>query len=235
MHVSSEPKLGALLKGGAASAQRLIESLRPLRASLAPRALRARCESLLVHPRVARLIDPHSYLSERAALQVAGAVVVASTVMVLALGTHFDGALDVHARIRELGATGLFFDLLISWLVTAGVLWGASLMADRSMDAMSDERDEPRPALRDFVVMVGVARVPTLLIALLIAALPQPQLAFESVLRGMLLLPLFLYFLGLLYTGFLHASGLRSQAAAIPFIAGMVTAEAIIKAVIGTV
>jgi hypothetical protein len=89
--------------------------------------------------------------------------------------------------------------------------------------------------LRDFLVTVGVARLPTLLIALCIAVLPQPQMLVGSLLRGIVLLPLFAWHVGLLYTGFGHVSGLRGQSGLVTFLAGLVTAEAISKAIIGSV
>jgi len=49
------------------------------------------------------------------------------------------------------------------------------------------------------------------------------------------LLPLFAWHVGLLYTGFGHVSGLAGQSALVPFLAGLVTAEAISKAIIGSV
>src|SRR5690349_6662622 len=113
MHASYEYKISALLKGGAESAQRLIESLRPLGASLAPAALRSHWEQLLDRPAFSRWVEPHAALSEKASLQVAVGVGFASMAMSIALGTHFDGVLDVHARTPNAGVLGLLFDLVL--------------------------------------------------------------------------------------------------------------------------
>jgi hypothetical protein len=230
MHVSSEYKLSALLKGGAETAHRLLEAVTPLRAAVAPDRLRARWDDLLERPRIRSLLDPHSSLSATSATRIAIATAVASVIMTCAAWVHFDGALDVHARPQLPGTFSLCFDLAISWLLTATFLWIASLMADTAFETA----DGAKPSFREFVVAVGVARVPTLIIALLTAALPRPETAADSVVRGLLLAPFFAWFIVLLYMGFAYVSGVRGKAAAIPFLAGLVTAEAISKAFTGS-
>jgi hypothetical protein len=231
MHVSSEYKLTALLKGGAGTAQRLFDAATQLRAALTPERVRARWASQGARAPLRFLVAPYELLaSRRAATGVAIGVAACSVALAIAAEVHFDGALDVHRVKGLLGPMTLTADLAISWVLVASILWIASLMADRSAG-----REDARPSLRDFLVAVGVARLPTLLIALCIAVLPEPQMLVESLLRGAILLPLFAWYVGLLYTGFGHASGLRGQSALIPFLAGLVTAEAISKAIIGSV
>jgi hypothetical protein len=230
MQVSSEYKLSALLKGGADTAHRLLDSVAPLRASVSPQRLRERWELLNEKPAVRRLVDPHAVLSASASARVAVAVAACSMLIAVLARVHFDGALDVHRGLPLASPIGLTIDLAISWLLTAAILWVACLMADRE-----ERADGSRASMRDFMIAVGVARVPTLVIALLVAILPPPEMLADSLLRGLLLLPFFVWFLGLLYTGFQHVSGLRGRAALIPFLGGLVTAEAISKAIIGSV
>lgn len=232
MQASSEYKISAVLKGSAVTVQRLFDSLRPVRASLTPEALRDRWYDLQAQSWFARWMNPHAWLSRAASRKIAIAIALSSALIAVTTRTDFDGVLDVHGRVPR-GVVSLCLDLAVSWMLTAGALWAAALISDRSIGEFSDERNEARPSLRDFVIAVGVARTPTLLIALLVALMPQPQMWAESLLRGALLLPLFLWFAAMLYTGFQQLSGLRGQASAIPFLAGMVTAEAIAKAYFG--
>jgi hypothetical protein len=229
MNASSEYKLSALLKGGAETAHRLLEGVTQLRASVAPDRVRARWERVLEKPRIRALVDPHSTFSTTASTRIAIAVAIGSVLMSAAAGVHFDGALDVHVRTMPPSALSLIIDLAISWLVTASFLWIASL----TVGGMPESEEPTRASLREFVVAVGVARIATLIIALLSAALPPPQLLLESLLRGLLLAPFFVWFVVLLYTGFAGLTGLRGRNAAIPFLAGLVTAEAITKAFSG--
>jgi hypothetical protein len=229
MHVLSEYKLSALLKGGAETAHRLLDGVTQLRTSVAPERIRAGWERLLDKPRIRSLVDPHSTLSMTASTRVAIGVAIGSVVMSVAAGVHFDGALDVHVRAVPPSALSLIIDLAISWLLTATFLWIASL----TVGGMPDAEEPRRVSLREFVVAVGVARVTTLIIALLSAALPRPEMLAETLLRGLLLAPVFVWFMVLLYTGFASLTGLRGRAAAIPFLAGLVTAEAITKAFSG--
>lgn len=225
MHVSSEYKLSALLKGGAETLHRWLDAVTQLRDPDVPQRLRSRLQQLLDRPRIRSLVDPHSVLSATTATRIAIAVALGSAMMSAVAGVHFDGALDVHLRTQSPGVVGLSIDLAISWLLTASLLWIASRMADET----PDNEGAGSASLREFVVMVGVARVPTLIIALLSAVLPRPAMLAESVLRGLLLAPFFVWFVVLLYTGFAFVSGLRGRGAAIPFLAGLVIAEAISK------
>jgi hypothetical protein len=231
MQVSSEYKLAALLKGSAETAQRWFEATTQLRAAVSPERLRARWTGLGARSPLRLLVSPSELLASTAAARVAIGVACCSAAIAIAADVHFDGALDVHVVKGVLGPMTLMADLAISWMLVASILWIASLMADRAPGREGDRR----PAWRDFVVAVGVARVPTLLIALCVGVLPQPQIPVESVLRGLVLLPLFAWYVGLLYTGFRHVSGLRGQLAVVSFLSGLVTAEAISKAIIGSV
>jgi hypothetical protein len=231
MHVSSEYKLSALLKGGAETAQRALDAATQLRAAVTPERLRERWAGLGARPVLRFLVSPHELLASQAATGIAIAVAACSVAIAIVAEVHFDGALDVHRVKGLLGPMTLTADLAISWVLVASILWIASLMADRA----PGREGERRPTLRAFLIAVGVARLPTLLIALCIAVLPQPQMLVESLLRGIVLLPLFAWHVGLLYTGFGHVSGLRGQPALIPFLAGLVIAEAISKAIIGSV
>lgn len=218
MHASSDWKL---------STQRLRESLRPLRGAISPDAIRARATRALANPRVERVVHLYAHLTSQARQRIAVVVALVSFAMAVGLGVHFDGVFEVHAPTLG-GRSSACFELPFVWALTACALFAAALIARRPGDPTA------RPTLRDMAIAVGVARMPGVLLAVLVSTFAStPSASAASLLRVLLAVPLILAFAGLLYTGFVAVSGLRSRAAVLPFFGAIVTAEAIAKALLG--
>jgi hypothetical protein len=218
MHASSEWKL---------SAQRIRESLRPLRSAVSFEAIRAWALRVHAKPSVARVVHLYAHLEPAARQKTAGAVALASLAMALGVGVHFDGVFDLHAPTLE-GRSSACFELGLVWALTACALWTAALIARQPGDT------SPRPTLSEMAIAVGIARIPIVLLSAVIALFAAaPPGSAGAIMRIVIGTPLVLVFCMLLYTGFVSATSLGARAALLPFLGAMVTAEAIAKALLG--
>jgi hypothetical protein len=147
-------------------------------------------------------------------------------------GLVFDGYLDLHLTHQAWRWQTSAVRALVAWPLGAFVLWLASLVAGRG------------GRLIDFMALVGVARLPSVLLALPIAvilaahdgssatpgALPVPTPALLAItalgLAGVA------YFIVLSYRGFVTASGLRGSRRVVAFVAGTLLAEVASKIVL---
>src|SRR5688500_7902889 len=123
MHVSSEYKWAALLKGSAGTAQRVFDAASQVGASVTPERLRARWAQVGERAPLRFLVSPYALLPSKVATQVALGVAACSATIAVAGDVHFDGALDVHGVKGMLGAMTLIADLAISWALVASILW----------------------------------------------------------------------------------------------------------------
>lgn len=145
------------------------------------------------------------------------------------LGIRFDGAIDVHRSTTDVPLSQALLDQAVAWPLMALVCWGVALAAGRAS------------RLIDFVGVVGVARLPLLLVAVA-GALIGPHLrqdADSEATLGMLALeafflilvvPALVWAVVLLSQGFRHVSGLRGGKATLLFTLSLVVAEILAKA-----
>lgn len=169
------------------------------------------------------LVDPFDRLSTAKACALAAAAIVAC-LAVSRLGFRFDGALDIHLVRATPPWRVVFIDQLIAVGVTTLAVWLASLVSAR------------RGRVGDFLVAVSIARWPLAAIGVWMflvlpparevlaqatAGQPSPRLLVISLMA----LPLFAWFIILLYRGFTHASGLKGGKAGITFGVAVILAE----------
>ncbi|MDB4940771.1 MAG: hypothetical protein JWP97_305 [Labilithrix sp.] len=153
-----------------------------------------------------------------------GLVVAALSVGVAHLGVRFDGALDLHVVRHAVSVRVALLDQVVAWLVPALLFW----LYARALS--------PGRRLRDFVGVVGVARLPLLLFAGPALAL-TPELPFDPahpparlLAVALLALAFIAPFLTLLYRGFANASGLRGAGRLIGgFVAVLLASELLSK------
>lgn len=181
--------------------------------------------------RWALLLDPLPVLPARAAVALALVVAAACVTLSIATGIRFDGALDVHlgAASSARPATALV-DLAVAWPLTALILWGGGRLAGG------------RGRLADVLVALGVARVASLVSALLTVALtpvllgPGAEVIRDGqpttgvLILGLAMLPLVGWTVWLFYTAYRHATGLAGKRAAISFVVAITVAEIVSKA-----
>ena len=140
---------------------------------------------------------------------------------------RFDGAFDIHTSRAAVTLRQALTDQLVSWPLPALVLWAAARV--RATQAR----------IVDVVANVGVARLPLLWVALVVALLHDrlpkspvdrsPGAMAVVLVLAVLSLPAIVYAVILLYRAFRAASGLRGARAGITFTLGVVTAEVISK------
>lgn len=156
-----------------------------------------------------------------------GLVVAALSVGVARSGIRFDGALDVHVAAQAVPLRVALLDQAVAWLLPALLFWAyARALA-------------PGRRLRDFVGVVGLSRVPLLLLSPLLVAL-SPPLPIDPTHPPLKLLAVAVVslafvaaFITLLYRGFANASGLRGGARLIGgFVAVLFVAEVVSKIVL---
>jgi hypothetical protein len=186
-------------------------------------------EALRARGRWAAILDPLAwrFASLPAALVVAVAAIVLGTA-----GVRFDGALDLHLPGAPVRLVSAVRDTVVATLCLILALQAASRVLAR------------RGRTRDFVVAVGLARIPLLVTgALLLALSPPPdeilRRATENPADPLLLLvavasvPGLVLYLALLYQGFRSASGLLGARLVIAFISALVVAEVASKLLVG--
>jgi hypothetical protein len=175
------------------------------------------------------LLNPFDRLSSRVIWMVASATFVASLGL-SRIGTRFDGALDLHRPETTIPWGIALFDQINAVGLTALTAWLVSLAAAR------------RGRFVDFVMTIAAARAPLVVIALVTHALMPPASEIRAlVLSGaapgpailaasILNLPVFLWFLMLLYRAFAVSSGLRGLRAGVSFGITVIVAEGLSKA-----
>jgi hypothetical protein len=172
-------------------------------------------------PRV--LISPMEYLSTptMATVTVIGMIL---GITVEYLGVRFDGAVDVHPSPLTPTFALALFDTVNVLLVPAVFCWSASWLLAR------------QGRFVDFVLAIGVARLPLVVIGLLAAwALPPWDVLSRQTLTSapggkvlimsVLATPLYIWFITLLYQGFRSSSGLTGRRSAFGFVAALLGAE----------
>jgi hypothetical protein len=159
-----------------------------------------------------------------------GVVASVLSVCVTRLGIRFDGFLDLHvarAHVAPLGVSVI--EQLAGWLLPAFLFWAYARIFARHV----------RPL--DFLGMIGLARLPTLLAALPIALLSPEQSGLPTRLTPALLAVVFIglacfgWNITLLYQGFKNASGLRGPKLVFGMVAMVIVAEAASKLVLAFV
>lgn len=177
------------------------------------------------------LFMPLQLISTRTAMMVS--VAVAAVALVLSrFQIHFDGFLDTHLGRSPISFGIAALELLMSWPLPALVFWGASRVVAK------------QGRFIDFLNAIGVARLPLVVsgVALAFFADVMPRTAQEALERGRLVyslvfglvfaVPLVIWCITLLVTGFREASGLRGGRLALSFFAALVVAEVLSKLVL---
>ena len=138
---------------------------------------------------------------------------------------RFDGALDVHSTHNGLPEVALW-DQIVAWPLTALVFWLTSRAVGQ------------KGRVSDFLGAVGVARIPLVLIGILIGGLgpraridtSSPSIGAVALVLGVL--PLVAWAVVLLLNGFRNASGLREGKSTRVFFVALVVAEILSKVVL---
>jgi hypothetical protein len=183
-------------------------------------------EALRPKRRWSWLSDPFERLdaTRALALGVAGA---AAGLVLSRFHIRFDGALDVHVSRAAVTLRQALADQLVSWPLLALVLWAAA----RARGAHA--------RVVDVVANAGVARLPILWVAFVVALLhdhlpTNPADRSRGALAVVLALvvfslPAIVYAVVLFYRGFRAASGLRGERGGVAFTVGLVAAEVVAK------
>ncbi|MBW2736832.1 MAG: YIP1 family protein [Deltaproteobacteria bacterium] len=169
------------------------------------------------------LVDPFERLGMAFGLGMAALSAIASLALIT-LNVRYDGALDLHVTAGAVSLAQGLVDQLVAWFGTSLVLWIAALVVGR------------RGRVIDFVVVVGVARLPMVLggvaSGLLLADFSQlttklktQPLPPELLLTLVVVLPCLAWFVTLLYYGFKTASGLKGARLVAGFVGAIVIAE----------
>jgi hypothetical protein len=176
------------------------------------------------------LADPFPLLSRRAAVIVTGVVALASLGM-SRLHVRFDGAVDLHVVPIVPSPALAVADLVASLGAPALLLWAASRLFAKKGDFL------------DFLLLVGVARLPLVASGLIFALLvPSYDWLLENAQRptnhvlflGLTLLSFigFAWFVLWLYRGYKRASGLGALVGGASFAAVLAVAEIVTKLVL---
>jgi hypothetical protein len=177
------------------------------------------------------LINPFDRLST-SAIWIIALVTVAASLALSRLGIRFDGALDLHHPGSTPPWSVAVAEQAVAVGLTAAVAWLASLAATR------------RGRLVDFVMSVGAARAPLILVALSAHWFLPPATELRAMLLegrspglGLLVISLvnsvfFFWVLAVLYRGFVVSSGLTGPKAALVFGLVIIVAEVLSKVVL---
>jgi hypothetical protein len=168
-------------------------------------------------------LDPlERFGGERLAL--VGAALVLLGAALRPFGVAFDGFLDTHFVEGPPRWAHVLAEAAVAWPLGALLLWGISLVVAR------------QGRFIDFLGLVGVARVPVLLVGVVLAIVAPlsppgfspdhpPELTgrlLAMVVVGCVMLP---WQIVLLYRGFGTASGLRGARQIVAFMVGLLLAE----------
>ena len=169
------------------------------------------------------IFQPAARLSPAVAIAI-GAVATLSTIPLERLGIGYNGAFDVHAPVPPPPLALIAVHIALAWPWVALVFWAAARLAGKPGRFV------------DFFGAVGLARFPYLLVGLL--SLPLRGLAVgklpsaEELALVALVLPVTVWAIALLCTGFRTVSGLRGARLVVTFIAALLVAEALSKLVL---
>jgi hypothetical protein len=176
--------------------------------------------------RLALLVNPFERFGGGTAAAL-GAVISVASIAVSRFGVRFDGFLDVHVNRAALPSLHVaIVDQLVGWLLPALCFWVYARILTRHVRII------------DFVGMVGLARLPSLLSALVLVPLMPADVTVSMKLSPSLLaIALVAVVFGvanvtLLYNGFKNASGLMGVKLVGGFIGLVIAIEALSKVVL---
>jgi hypothetical protein len=172
------------------------------------------------------LFNPFVRMSDGVGLGLTLVALVANFLIAWQLRVRFNGALDLHPRQSAISPLLALLDCLDAVVVTALVLWCVGLVLNRSVRFI------------DFLNTVGVSRLPVLLGAIPIALLtPSEQQIKEMITNqsfdpktliiALIGLPVLVWQVTLLYTGFKTATGQKAPRVVGGFVLGLIAAEMI--------
>lgn len=217
-----------------AERERILESV--ARGELSPDQADALLGSLS-RPRVPFwkwLFSPLELVSTRAAL-IASSLVAGAALVLSRFAIRFDGALDTHLHGGAVPPPVAAWDLLVSWPLVALVFWATSRLIAKQGRYV------------DFLNAVGLARAPLIVsaVALTFFADVMPRTPEQALEPGRLVstvvfalgfaVPMLIWFITLLVTGFREASGLRGIRLALSFLGSLLVAEVLSKVVLAVV
>ncbi|MBN9161703.1 MAG: hypothetical protein BGO98_38880 [Myxococcales bacterium 68-20] len=172
------------------------------------------------------LVDPFERFGGGTAA-ITGALISVLGLAVSRLGVRFDGFLDLHVDRSAVPSLHVALcDQLVAWLLPAVCFWAYARLFTRHV------------RLVDFVGMTGLARLPTLVSALVLvplmpAPLPMPPEVTPALLAVALVAVVFgVANVTLLYFGFKNASGLTGVKLVGGFIGLLIGVEALSKVVL---
>lgn len=169
------------------------------------------------------LFRPLEVLETRTALLVSAGV-AGLQLLASRLPLRFDGALDLHGTQAPAPWPTSLIELAVTWPLVALIFWGAARLVAR------------QGRFVDFLAAVGIARLPLILAAGMLgvfhptfeeAAGGQPGTL--AMVLALLLVPIVVWFIALLVTGFRTASGLRGAKLTLTTIGVLIVAEAVSK------
>lgn len=115
-----------------------------------------------------RLVNPFDRLPEPLGLLLSLAGAGLGLVLSTSSSLRFDGALDAHQVTQKVPVFQAISDQVVSWGLPAVLFWLASVILAR------------QGRFIDFLVAVGVARIPLILLGgLIVFALPNPNTVME--------------------------------------------------------
>lgn len=177
------------------------------------------------------IFRPMDRLQTPVATSIAALAAVAQLVIALVFHMRFYGALDSQPARDTVGWASAWVDLAVAWPITALIFFASARLFAR------------QGRFVDLLAMVGVARVPLVAAGAMVGA--NRELLFRSaeaaargeVSAGLIVIALAAtvlsaWFITLLVTGLRTASGLRGGRLALAFLAALVAAEAISKALV---
>lgn len=142
-------------------------------------------------------------------------------------GARFDGALDVHVIFPPPTIATALVDQLIAWPLVALLFWLVGLALTRTGRFI------------DLLGVLGVARLPLLVVAALTAALIDPTQVFGAdgtphvtpglIIVGLATLPFVVWMIVLAWTGFRTAAAARGVAGGLGFTGALLAAELLSK------
>ncbi len=163
------------------------------------------------------LFHPASLISTRLALGV-GAVATLVGLGISRFAVIFDGAFDVHRVLAAPSVATALAQQVVAWPLVAMVLWAAARVAGKATRVI------------DMFAAVALGRVPLTLTgvaALLIPATSNLEdlLSLRVLISVALVLPLLVWGVGLMVTGFRAVSGLRGGRLATSAVIALIVAE----------
>ena len=156
-----------------------------------------------------------------------GAIASLGALVLTRFGVSFDGALDAHSA--SVSVPMALVQVALYWPLVALVFWLAAKLAGKST------------RLVDHLAAVGIARLPYTLLGLTVLPLrsldPSRPLAFSplqavAIFTG---LPLLVWSVALLCTGFRAVSGLRGGRLALTLVIAVLVAEVISKVLLALI